>query len=297
MSQMSSKAVSKQTAARLQACLEAVQQGETLEQALRRFPEDADRLRPALEADLRAASWLVEQRPTTEPSTGYVQASRHRLLAKLGPASQPQFGAMLPWLRGSLAGYVAVYTPRQIAVQFVLALLLMLNLWFSLDRSVQASRTSLPGDAVYPAKLAIENLRLAFTPDAAGRARLHTEFADQRLMELQALVFEGRFVQIPATVGRYEDHVAGALCAVEQLSSRDLQQARDLALALQYPLGAQTDLVMLLSGGVPLQSLPQFERVRLVSLDSAAQLDRLFSPESGELETLTQQEPLEALAG
>jgi hypothetical protein len=46
----------------------------------------------------------------------------------------------------------------------------------------------LPGDALYPVKQSIEGLRLTFTFDDPSRQRLESEFAGQRLLEVQSLI-------------------------------------------------------------------------------------------------------------
>ena len=207
-------------------CLDAViERGQTLEEALARFPEHAERLRPELEGELEAAGWLAERRAPLEARQGFVSASKARLLSELEAAPAPR-GGMGGWLAGRLAGYTLGLTRMQLAGRLALAVMLLVSIWFSFDRSFQASRTSLPGDPLYTLKLASENVRLWVAPGAAGQASLHTEFARLRLMELQSLVFEGRYEHIADTVARYEFHVGRAVSAVSRVSGRDADQAQ-----------------------------------------------------------------------
>ncbi len=53
---------------------------------------------------------------------------------------------------------------------------------------VNASERSLPGDFLYPIKLASEQTRLALTSDKADRVRLKTEFVDRRVEEIKTII-------------------------------------------------------------------------------------------------------------
>jgi hypothetical protein len=53
---------------------------------------------------------------------------------------------------------------------------------------VDASDRSVPGDFLYPIKLASEQTRLALTSDKADRVRLKTEFVDRRVQEMKIIV-------------------------------------------------------------------------------------------------------------
>ena len=270
----------RQSAEQLEHCLDTIdweQQPE--ESAFERDPLHAARPRTELEADLQAAGWLMEVRSALDPPADFVENSRLRMLERLEVPHQPWYARMEVWLAG--------YTRGQLTGRLVLACLLLLSIWFSMDRFVQSSHTALPGDLSYPLKISSESLRLGLTLDAAGKAELHTIYARQRLMEVQALAFEGRYEQIPATVVGFENHVNGAVRAVSQVSSHDMVKARQLALAYQLALESQNDLLSYISGGVPLEARSQFEHVRLVSQDSASELEKVLAPDSGDAEILT----------
>lgn len=53
--------------------------------------------------------------------------------------------------------------------------------------SVSASDRSLPGDFLYPIKIATEQTRLALTSDKAAKLKLKTEFVDRRVDEIKTL--------------------------------------------------------------------------------------------------------------
>ena len=133
----------------------------------------------------------------------------------------------------------------------------------------------------YPLKIAAEETRLFFTPDSAEKAYLHTEFASQRLVELQALVIEGRFEEIGATVSDYENHVEGAVQSVLLVSDYDVDQACKLAEMYRAATGVQVNLIFLLSGGAPDVARTQFERLRSASQNGDAELQEMLPSSSG----------------
>ncbi len=53
--------------------------------------------------------------------------------------------------------------------------------------SVSAAETALPGDWLYPVKLAAEQTRLVFTKDKTDRLKLKSEFVTRRVVELKTL--------------------------------------------------------------------------------------------------------------
>ncbi len=55
--------------------------------------------------------------------------------------------------------------------------------------TVYASGQALPGDVLFPTKLAIEHLRVAIAPSAAQKTQLRVEFAAERLQEVKTLAY------------------------------------------------------------------------------------------------------------
>lgn len=73
-----------------------------------------------------------------------------------------------------------------------------------------AASDSLPGDTLYPVKLAAEDARLAFASAPGNQVGLALQFAEERVEEIQALAAAGR--QVPdETVARMEQHAERAL--------------------------------------------------------------------------------------
>jgi hypothetical protein len=53
---------------------------------------------------------------------------------------------------------------------------------------VAASSNSLPGDTLYPVKLAVEDVRMTFTFSDVGKAKLEMKFANRRIQEIARMV-------------------------------------------------------------------------------------------------------------
>ena len=78
-----------------------------------------------------------------------------------------------------------------------------------------AAANSLPGDAAFPLKRAIEEVRVALTFDDVERVRVLAELADQRLGELEQVA--GRDDKSPTASDEYAQAVARFRAAVDAL--------------------------------------------------------------------------------
>jgi hypothetical protein len=80
-----------------------------------------------------------------------------------------------------------------------------------------ASAAALPGQAMYPFKLAIEQVRIASVQWSSGReAGERTRVADERLQEFQSLVNLRLFTQVPGALMALEQAVVAAQAAVAE---------------------------------------------------------------------------------
>jgi hypothetical protein len=70
---------------------------------------------------------------------------------------------------------------------------------FAGTRLIAASADALPGDGLYPAKRMVENLSLLLTFDAETRDELRTQYADERLTELNQLLALGISARVDFT--------------------------------------------------------------------------------------------------
>jgi hypothetical protein len=93
--------------------------------------------------------------------------------------------------------------------------------------ATMASAAALPGQAMYPFKLAIEQLRIASVQWSSGREAVErTRVADERLEEVQRLVELQMFSQLPTALKALERAVTAAKAAVEEAKQEGEPVAR-----------------------------------------------------------------------
>ena len=172
--------------AALDKCLAWLRAGVDVATCLERYPEYADDLRPLLElgSDLRRTS-------TPLPSAEARAAGKQRMLAALSkkrtrPLGATGWGRAAPWLRRALTSG-GLRPSWQLAVVLLVAVLVM-----GTGVTVAASTNSLPGDALYPVKLASQRAQLVLTLNPAHRQRLEDDLRGQRLQDVKTVLAAGR---------------------------------------------------------------------------------------------------------
>lgn len=160
----------------LETCLQELENGADLELLLKRYPDQADELRPILMASIGAKSMAVPA-----PSTEMIRRNRVKLLyraAQLREQNQKSFD----WLP----------TLRRLGASLAILLVLL----FTGTRLVGAASASLPGDQLYPVKRSWETVRLFFTFDSQARSALAVTYQNERLQELQEVFSNGRSAKV-----------------------------------------------------------------------------------------------------
>ncbi|MBU0704336.1 MAG: hypothetical protein KKC18_10775 [Chloroflexi bacterium] len=87
--------------------------------------------------------------------------------------------------------------------------------------AVLASADSLPGAALYPVKLAVEDTRLALTTDPAAQAELTMAFTAERAEEMQRLVAQGEPVP-EEVIYRMAQHTEQVLTQIAQARPEEI---------------------------------------------------------------------------
>lgn len=159
--------------------LTALEQGESKDAILERYPEEAHVLAPLLTTAVRCRQALAFAEP---PSQQALAVGRRRFLEEAARRKEsPGLRLSLPaWLRSSLRPAFALATALVVLAALVGG------------GATMAAAHSLPGDYLYPVKLVSEQVRLAFTSDPAVRTELVNQFAEERRQEAQTVVTLGR---------------------------------------------------------------------------------------------------------
>jgi len=164
----------------LDECLERLlAKGETLEQCLQSYPEQAAELKPLLETAL-----ATKRASAIEPRSEFRATARYQFHSALQTieSKRPFFSWLPRW-----ATVVAI----------VLALLLAGG-----GGTVAAAAGSMPDESLYPVKIASEQVRLALTPSPLGKAELYASLADKRVTEIIHVANKGDARRVELTTQR-----------------------------------------------------------------------------------------------
>lgn len=179
----------------------------------------------------------------TKPDPAWVEANRAALLTRVRdtlPNRVPKFGVRIRALVQSVIppSFLQILRGPMAAVLAVLVIALGGSI-----ASVNASERSLPGDWLYPIKIAAEQTRLALTSDKADKLRLKTEFVGRRLEEIKGVAASTgenkpeRLKEAAGVLRRDLDTVKKQLNDVKQSSS-----SKDATEAAKYLDQKSTDI-------------------------------------------------------
>jgi hypothetical protein len=205
-----------QIAAHLQQCLDLVlNENKSVEEVICLYPGEAEELGPLIEQ----AVYLHAHSAAFDPDPQFVQVSKQRLLKNLsgarGSMQKPATGPLRwNWLL-NLGG------SRALAYRFAVVMVLFIILFAGGTGVAFASQNALPGDPLYGAKIGLEDLTLAFTPDQQSNILLNMQYADRRLAEIRTLQAQGRFDQVAPALLNYQKHIDQANKALVKVVEQD----------------------------------------------------------------------------
>ncbi|MBI2829684.1 MAG: hypothetical protein HYX81_00835 [Chloroflexi bacterium] len=150
----------------LNECLERVlDRGETLEQCLASYPEQASALRPLIETALTTKKMLAI--PLRPESKLRFQQQLHALRQ---PVAVQRRSPFFSWSR-----------------QWSMAVAIILVLVLASGGTVAAASSAMPDSPLYPVKQATEQASLNLTRSDIAKAQLYAKFADRRVKEIAYL--------------------------------------------------------------------------------------------------------------
>jgi hypothetical protein len=153
--------------------LEGLESGRSIEEILAEHPAQAETLRPILATAAAMASLKIAH------SIGAQSSSLDQFLAAASAKRGAAAGSSKPfWIFG-----------RRLAVTASVILLLLLAISSSVTFAAQ---TAIPGDALYNAKVAIEDFRISLVGEGPSRDRLDAAFNKNRIEEIEELIASGR---------------------------------------------------------------------------------------------------------
>ena len=180
-------------------CTERLLQGESVEQCLQRYPEQARELEPLL----RVAAAARETASAVEPGPEFKDRTRYEIQSRLR-AAEPKAGAR----KSSMMGWMPRWAVAAVSLVFVILL--------CGTTTVAASSDALPGDTLYGVKTTAEAVQLRLTFSEEGKARLQARFAERRAWEMARLAESGRTDRLRTLATRFGEHLA----RIEELAAR-----------------------------------------------------------------------------
>lgn len=155
---------------------------------------------------------------------------------------------------------------RRFAAATALAVFLFILVLFfgQIGTVAAATRDALPGETLYPVKIVVEDVQLAFTLDPVQKAELHLAFAQSRVEEIEALDAAGKDEYISATSQSFIDQVNEADKLLTSAKKDNLPVAAAGKL-MEQTLGQSSEVLTSLLESVPVQARPGLERAINVS--------------------------------
>ncbi len=171
-------------------CLERIFRGESIEDCLASYPEEASELEPLLRTGLSLAQESAAISPSPELKASALSLLQARLYAREEEAR------------------VKVPLWRMRWVRAVASVAIVLSVGIG---TVAAAANALPDETLYPLKLTVEQARVSLARSNVSRAELHLQFAEERVYEITLMAGEGKDEQIPGLVERFSSQLGEAV--------------------------------------------------------------------------------------
>jgi len=148
-------------------------------------------------------------------------------------------------------------------VAVILAIVLTLS---AVGGTAYAAQDSLPGDALYPAKLSAEGLIMMLEGDDVSRAERALNFADKRVREMVALTEEGRPEDLDLAVEKYCYTLNVTLARMEEALNKGGSVAGNIASLVANTMAQHLSTLDGLYAIVPDEAKPAIERAMVEAL-------------------------------
>ena len=190
----------------LEQCLERLLvKGETIEECLASYPQQAEALKPLLQT--AAAAKRIR---TLEPSPEFRAKARYQFRSALQEAASRKSRPFFAW-----------------RFRWATAVATVLVLPLASGSMVAAASNSMPDEPLYHVKLAVEQLQLRLTPSALGKANLYARLADRRVAEIKRMAQKGNVSLIGLVTRRLDNQLTmiASLAVIHRQESNVLDKA------------------------------------------------------------------------
>jgi len=170
----------------LDECLERLLvRGETIEQCLQSYPEQAAELKPLLQTAV-----AVKKASAIQPRAEFRAKARYQFHSALQAMERKKRLPFFGWL------------PQWATVVAIVLVVLLAG-----SGTVAASTNSMPDNPLYSVKLATEQVQLILTPSDIGKAKLCVKLADRRVAEIIYMANKGNTQQVEVITQRLDNHL------------------------------------------------------------------------------------------
>lgn len=145
------------------------------------------------------------------PSSEWKKTNREFLMSKITKKDLVAAGQET-WA-SEISNLLFPWKVARLVARPVLSLMAIVGLLFSGGLSVSASQVALPGDRLYPLKLATEKVQVALIFDKKEAAKKHVEFAGKRINELKVIRLnsdspEKKAQKINVAMDKFQEEIA-----------------------------------------------------------------------------------------
>ena len=156
-------------------------EGQTVEQCLASYPEEADKLKPLLQVAV-----ATREASTIQPRSDFRARARYQFNSALRDMEAKRGRSFFGWLPQWATVVTTVFVCLLVAG----------------GGTVFAAGNSMPDEPLYPMKLATEQVQLTLTPSEIGKAELYAKLADRRVAEIEHMVGKNKPEQVERTAQR-----------------------------------------------------------------------------------------------
>jgi hypothetical protein len=207
-------------------CIDDIKAGRvSIEDCLGRYPSVRGQLEPLLRVALE-----IREPQDVKPSPFFKMKARVRLMDQIH--SRPA-GIGWPWRRSDIQMKPFAYVKRFGMSMAGVILAIVLAVFGLGAGTAYASQTSLPGDTLYPIKLATEQAGMMLVGDDVARAERALSFANKRVREMEALAEKGRPQDLGLAAEEYGYAINLTLVEIGQAGNRGLATENITALVAE----------------------------------------------------------------
>ncbi len=159
------------------------------------------------------------------PDTSWLESQRSFLLYEISRSiNQPKREKAI--LAFPLFNFFRVLRP---AFAFALIAIVVISS-LSTVGVISASQNTLPGDFLYPVKMAVEKTQLTFTPSQENRTKLSIKFATQRIDEFTQLIEKpDKTKDLGKAVQKFTQEIVSVQQNINTLKEKNAQKAAEVA--------------------------------------------------------------------